>query len=132
MAILILSLCLASPQSLAAEKIDLRQALTRAQRNSLDFDVLVRTEKMAQATYQNSWSVFLPEADLEAQNGYNRQGGNSFYTQTTPVAPWSNILGLTINENLYDNGKSWNEMDIASLKRKTSTLGLERGRQQLF
>ena len=116
----------------AQEKIDFHEAIARALKKSPDYDVLTHTEKMTQLSYKNSWSVFLPEFDLTATHGFYQQGGNAFYNQTTPLDPWSNLLGLSLTENLYDNGKSWNEMDVADLNDKIAKLSLQRGFQQLI
>jgi len=116
----------------AQERIDLKEALARAQKKSPDYDILVQTENQGRLGYKNSWSELLPQLDLEARHGYARQGGNSFYATTPQTHPWQSALGITLTENLYDNGKSWNDMEIADLTRQSSSLGRERGRQQLM
>jgi outer membrane protein TolC len=121
-----------SASAVAQEKIDFHEALTRALDRSPDYDIIKQQDKISDLSYGSAKVAFLPELDVEAQNGYYNQGGNSFYNQTTPLNPWSNLLGLTLNENLYDNGKSWNELDVARLNRSASALGLEKGRQQIL
>lgn len=120
------------PQSESVERMDFHQTLLRALEKSPDYDILRKTKNKSDLAFKNSWSVLLPELDLETQNGFNNQGGNSYIAATAPVTPWSSLLGLTLTENLYDNGKALNEMDVAGRTREIGTLSLIRGKQQLL
>jgi outer membrane protein TolC len=132
--IFILWLLLVAPLAFAedVEKIDFHQALERAIQKSPDYDILLHNQKSAHLAFTNSWSVFLPELDAEAQNQYQNQAGNTYYNTATPLSPWNNLLALSVSENLYDNGKSWNDMDIAHLNSDIGDLSAQQGLQQLM
>src|SRR6185437_9661779 len=104
----------------------------RALERSPVFSSLVLGEQNSRLTYKNAWSSMLPEADVSAQNGYYKQGGNSYYSQLINPQPWSSLLALNVNENLYDNGVAWRNKEIAAENRDIGSLSLRKGKLQLY
>jgi outer membrane protein TolC len=122
-------------------KLDFQAALKRALERSPDFDVAKRNALNARLNYKNSWAVLLPQVDIQLQHLYNSQGGSAYSTTTTTstgaIVPLtatqsSDLFGLTVNENLYDNGDSWRAMEVAEYGRDIGNLTLKKGQQQLL
>ena len=115
------------------EQLSFHQALERALLKSPDYDTLMRTSHNSHLLSKNAWATIFPEIDLQAYHQYADQGGSLPPTAVIyPHAPWSNFAGVTVNENLYDNGESYRQVEISNLSASIADLAANRGRQALL
>ncbi len=123
-------------QSPAPEKLNFKRALQLALEKNPDYDTLVRTERNQTLERKNAWSSLLPSVDLTANHAYtrySREGLASGSNRTLGLGihePWTNSLGLSITENLYDNGETWRNAKIANLNADISKLNLQQGKNK--
>lgn len=131
--VLILGLTLAfSSVQAQTTPLDFHQTLQRSLDRSPRYQTFVLTAKNAQLGEKNAWVSLLPAFDLQATHTYTQQSGNSYYSISPYHYPLSNQAGLSITENLYDNGETWRQAEIASLNREYENLNLESGRSRLL
>lgn len=115
-----------------APTVDFHQALERALEKSPEFQVLKLKMENAKLETKNAWAVLLPTVDLQASHAYNEQNTSAYFTPVFRHAPWSNQAGLTVSENLYDNGLSWRHAKSAELNEQLQTLVFESARSRLL
>lgn len=113
------------------EKLSFAQTLERALSQSLEFRSLKLVQNSALLSEKNAWWNLAPTVDLTASHSYLNYSGQDSRT-TAAAYPWSTQAGLNISENLYDNGNSWRNAEIASLVSKIETLKSEKGRSKLL
>lgn len=80
-----------------------------------------KTHRVSELQYTNSWAKLLPSLDLWTQNGFqNNLPDPDFLSAPSenPTGPWSSRLGLSLKQNLYDNGESLIQMSIADLNQE--------------
>ena len=105
--------------------VDLKEAIQRSILNSPVIKVKeggLKTTELESATARSQW---LPSLDLSAKHGVSK------YHRPSPTAPWESEVGLTLTENLYDNGKTLNQSRVANLKVDNAKLELEREKADL-
>lgn len=116
----------------AADVLNFQQTLQRALERSPEFSSLALKAQNAKWASTSAWTALLPTIDLQASYAYNRQNTSNYFTSVYQHAPWSNQAGVSINENLYDNGVTWRLAKISDLNEKAQELGLQSGRDRLL
>ena len=130
---LLFFLLLAFPSARAQEALDFHATLAKALDNSPAFKSQRLDQESSQLLEKNAWTSLLPMADLRATHAYTEFSGPQLATTNIPThAPWSDQLGLTVTENLYDNGDTFRKARVASLDRKIADLNFEKGRSRLL
>lgn len=124
--VLIPSISLASGPAL-----EFHQALEMALEKSPEYNSLLLNERNSALSSRNAWTQLLPTVDLQAIHLYNEQNTSAY--RPPPVhSPWSNQAGVTITENLYDNGESWRNAEIADLNHQLQILNRQSGRSRIL
>jgi len=113
-------------------KLTFAETLERALEKSLEFRSLKLNEQNAVMTESSAWWALAPSFDLSASHTFLQSSLDSTRNTTAGGYPWSTQLGLSVTENLYDNGDTWRLAKAASLKRKSEALNLEKGRARLL
>lgn len=116
----------------SATKLDFHQALQKALEKSPDYNSLVLKDQNATMAAKSAWAALLPTVDLQAMDLYSQQNSSAYISTVEVHAPWSNQAGVTVNENLYDNGVTWRQGQIADLTQNMQHLSLESGRSHLL
>lgn len=117
---------------LAAERaMQLPEALQLALEKSPEYKTFILQERNAGLSSTNAWRSLLPTLDLQAGNYYGQQNNSSYIT--APIhSPWSSRGGATITENLYDNGETWRNAEIADLNLRLQLLKRLSGRAKIL
>lgn len=111
-------LLLPSIGSGSTPRIDLHEALQLALSKSPEYQSLLLKERNSSLQAKNAWALLFPTIDLQAlhQYGDRSSGVNSgSESLSTTHLPWATQAGITISENLYDNGETWRNTKIAEL-----------------
>ena len=118
--------------SFAAETLNFQQSLERAEQKSPGLNTLKLRAENAELASKSAWAALFPTVDLQATHTYAEQNTNPYFSTSYRHAPWSNQAGLSINENLYDNGLTWRQGRIADLELELQQLNFDSGRGQLL
>ncbi len=115
---LVLALGMANAEP--TERLTFRQAMQRALEKNPEYLTAVENERISVLNRQNATSRLLPSVEAKAQHAYT-VGEQAI----SPVRePWSNSVGLVVNEILYDNGRSWREREIQRAQERIARLNL--------
>lgn len=103
---------------------DLKKSIEFAVKNSPDFDSLNRELSIAELEKDIAGAKFLPSLDLNSVHGVQ---------DSTPrtTGPWASEVNLELTENLYDNGVSQTNFEIASLKKQKAEYVLRERKNKL-
>lgn len=100
--------------------ISFRELLKNALQNSPEFRTYEINLNIVQLNENIAGHYLLPTLDLNATHGLVGHNPSNYQD------PWSSNFGLTLNENLYDNGRSYKNLKILKLqKRITETQFLQ-------
>jgi outer membrane protein TolC len=118
----------------SGEVLDLKRSLQKALDKSPQYQSQILTETNAALSEKNSWMTQFPTFDLQASHSFfqHSRGDQQLNPLGPQHAPWSDQLGLAVNLNVYDNGDSWRQAQIASLTHKIETLRLSNERSRLL
>lgn len=116
----------------SANLLNFHQALEAALDHSAEYQTLKLRRENARLEAKNAWATLLPAFDLQATHTYAQQNSTAYVLPSYRHAPWSNQAGLTISENLYDNGVSYRQARAAELADELQELALESGRARLL
>jgi outer membrane protein TolC len=129
----LLSLCtsIASVTSAfaATEKLDFHQILERAQEKNLEYSSAKRVRENSTLYRKRSLGALLPSVDAKLNHNYTVHGST---TADATHQPWSNSLGLSVTEVLYDNGDRWRQYESDTVAEKIEALNLEKARVALL
>ncbi|MBC7371140.1 MAG: TolC family protein, partial [Bdellovibrionaceae bacterium] len=118
--LILILLAIPGPRSEAApetrETINFQQSLERAEQKSPAMQSLKLRAQNAELASKTAWATLFPTIDLQAAHTYSQQNTSPYFSTAYRHAPWSNQAGVSINENLYDNGVSWRQGRIADLE----------------
>ena len=121
------SILLASSATIAApEKLTLTNALRYALQNSPELDSQTKYRAIREFERQSAVAKFLPSIDLTGAHGIAKT------YPMNPTDPWSSSMGLTLTENLYDNGRSIANLRISDLNEQYSALNAVKTRDKLI
>lgn len=109
-----------------ALKMDMRTTVQYAVENAPTLEVSRRQMAISDMQRKNAYSVFLPQLDLSSQHGISDRnpqvaGNNKYVSQ----------LGVTLSENLYDNGISFIKYDSAKITKTIAELSYANDRDKL-
>jgi outer membrane protein TolC len=110
----------------AIQPMSLEQALRYALDHSPALDTARRNREIGDLNLAIANTKFLPSVDVSATHGLQK---------TDPPAvtdPFTSQLNFGITENLYDNGQSLTNYDIAKVNRQIAILQALQVRDQLF
>lgn len=136
--LLLIQLIFFYSHALASTTLNLHSALQYATSHSPSLQAAQYRMEQAHLEKQNTLSRFFPTLDLSSSLGVQ---GNSPASDTalkingvtsTYSGPWSSQSSLTLNETLYDNGESWTNHQIASLKKEQAQAVYRRERDQIL
>ncbi|PWU22056.1 MAG: hypothetical protein C5B49_01490 [Bdellovibrio sp.] len=113
-------------------QISLNESLHRSLDHSPALSTLKINHQNALLKEKNAWRVFAPTVDVQALHQYSQTGGTDPLLASGSVPPWYAQLGLSVTENLYDNGESLRQAQMASLSVRIEELNLRRGRGKLI
>lgn len=111
--------------------LDFHQTLERALSRSPEFQTQKLKRDNARLETKNAWFALLPTADLQASHTYLQQNTSAYFIPEYRHLPWSNQAGLTVKENLYDNGVTWRKARSAELNEDLQDLALESAQARL-
>lgn len=120
-----LCICLLTLDANAESKIfTLKQAVLFATMHSPSFDTIKREVSIANLEKESSKSRFLPSLDLSATHGIQDSSPRT-------AGPWGSELRLDLTENLYDNGVTLTNYQLASLRKQQAELQHEEQKNKL-
>lgn len=104
-------------------------SLSEAVKYALEHSPVLSSEshraEIADLELKNAFSKFLPSLDASATHGIEKASPRN------GTDPWVSTLNLGLTENLYDNGQSLTQHQIARLTREAAALALVKAKQQL-
>lgn len=119
---------LALPISNDPKLFDLSDLLHASITNSLSIKSKQLEIRNAEMRSSNTNAALAPQVDFYASHLYR----NSNTTSSATPEPWSNEAGISINENLYDNGKSWRARTNSHIEVSISKLQLLKETQSVL
>lgn len=108
-------------------KMNLKETIQYAVDNSPSLESIRREMSIADMERKNAYSVFLPSLDLNATHGISDRDPQV----ATPYNRYGSEFGLTVTENLYDNGVSLLLYDTAKVSKRIAELNYNKERDQL-
>lgn len=99
----------------STEVFDLKKTIEFAINNSPAFDTLKRDLNIAELEKKSASARFFPSLDLSATHGLQDSSPKT-------TGPWGSELRLDMVENLYDNGVTQTNYEIANFRRKQAEL----------
>lgn len=126
---LIASLCLltissTSHAAVPSTTFDLKKALTYAVQNSPKMEILRREVTIKQMDKRSARFALYPQVDAETSVATGT--GGSFESQRV-----SNRVGVAVSQNIYDNGKSLQQLAVSSVDLEMAELALLAEREHL-
>lgn len=114
------------PLSFANEvQLDLKAAIQFAVENSPSLEVQRKEMSISDMERKNAYSVFLPQLDMGSNYGVSGRDPE------TATSKYGSQFGVTLTENLYDNGISFLRYDSAKVSKKIAELNFSLKRDQL-
>ena len=100
----------------------LTDLVNRAYQTSPAIKIAEQNLLVAEKELSNRKANFLPTLDFTASHGLQK---NKY---SVPTDPWTSSLGLTLNQPLYDNHRTINQYQIASLRRESAAASLRQAK----
>ncbi len=124
--------------SATPKPLSLPGAVRIALESSPVFDSAKKTKAIRELEYQSASAKLLPSADFTTTNGWQNNiplKGSAAAGSTPAVnstAPWASSLKLGLTENLYDNGLSITNRNIAKLNSDLASINFLKARDSLI
>lgn len=119
-------ICVFSAASLnAAEILNLKQVVQLNLQNSKEIDQYKKDLEIAQREEKNAYYKFFPSLKFSTSVGWQDSDPQVYQS------PWASRIGLNLSENLYDNGVSFNNYQVAQNQLKIAELNLKNKKNEL-
>lgn len=96
--------------------LTLQQCIDTALKNHPALNATTGTVRQYESKIGQARAGYYPQINL--QSGYTRSGTSATTLKSDPYNYYSNSLGL--NQTLFDFGKTWTQVDIASLNKESA------------
>jgi outer membrane protein len=123
--------------SSAVRPLNLKEAVDFALLHSPVFNSAKKSQVINELQYKTVYAKLFPSLDFSTTNGlennipFTDSANSSEIITTNPTAPWYSSVNLGLTENLYDNGVTSTNIDIASLNKEVANINYKKTRDTL-